>query len=292
MSLTSPTIDLSEGDARISYYRWYSNDMGNDPNNDIFEVYISNDDGGSWVLVEQLGPIDQASGGWHYHHFSVSDFVTPTALIKVRFDPSDLNEPSIVEAGIDAFKIVTYECDPFADSDEDGVLNTIDNCPYDANADQLDTDDDGYGDVCDNCQYDTDNDADLDGHCGDVDNCPAITNPHQFDDDSDTLGDECDNCPYVANIDQADYDEDGIGDVCDYSCCKGGTTGNIDCDPLESVDGADLSVMIDRLFITPSAEFCCPGEANLDYTSGVDGGDLSVLINHLFINLDDLRSCH
>jgi hypothetical protein len=37
------------------------------------------------------------------------------------------------------------------DTDEDGVLNTVDNCPDVKNADQRDSDSDGFGDVCDNC---------------------------------------------------------------------------------------------------------------------------------------------
>jgi hypothetical protein len=35
------------------------------------------------------------------------------------------------------------------DTDGDGVIDTADNCPIDANADQLDTDGDEIGDVCD-----------------------------------------------------------------------------------------------------------------------------------------------
>ena len=37
------------------------------------------------------------------------------------------------------------------DEDGDGVLDDDDNCPFDANANQLDGDGDGFGDVCDNC---------------------------------------------------------------------------------------------------------------------------------------------
>ncbi len=37
------------------------------------------------------------------------------------------------------------------DSDGDGIDNTIDNCPKDANPDQKDSDGDGVGDVCDAC---------------------------------------------------------------------------------------------------------------------------------------------
>ncbi|GAA6171361.1 hypothetical protein NBRC116592_10310 [Colwellia sp. KU-HH00111] len=39
------------------------------------------------------------------------------------------------------------------DNDNDGILNTVDNCPDDANSDQLDSDSDGLGNVCDPTPY-------------------------------------------------------------------------------------------------------------------------------------------
>ena len=108
--LTSPTIDLSVGDARIHYARWYSNNNGADPNNDEAYVYISNDNGSNWVLVETIGPVNEAGGGWYEHAFVVSDFVTPTTQIRLRFDVSDLAAGSVVEAGFDDVTVTFYEC--------------------------------------------------------------------------------------------------------------------------------------------------------------------------------------
>jgi len=66
-------------------------------------------------------------------------------------------------------------CKPFVDGDDfdnDGICMVGDNCPDDANVDQLDSDADGVGDTCDNC--------------------PELANPDQVDDDEDGIGDACD----------------------------------------------------------------------------------------------------
>jgi hypothetical protein len=78
------------------------------------------------------------------------------------------------------------------DTDDDGILDSADNCPTDANEDQLDSDGDGEGDVCDTCPDDALNDDDGDGWCGDIDLCPDMPNP----------------------ADNADTNGDGIGDAC------------------------------------------------------------------------------
>ena len=122
------------------------------------------------------------------------------------------------------------------DDDKDGIVNSIDNCPQTANANQLDTDQDGIGDVCDE---DDDNDGILDVN----DNCPLTSNADQSDSDNDGIGDVCevpndddsdgildmvDNCPTTPNPGQEDMDEDGIGDVCDDDMDNDGIADNID----------------------------------------------------------------
>jgi len=117
------------------------------------------------------------------------------------------------------------------DTDNDGVPDTIDNCPDTPNADQLDSDGDNVGDVCDNCPFAANNgqtDTDSDG-VGDVcDNCPGSANPGQENADGDGLGDNCDSCPAVADS-GADSDFDGLGDACD-NCPALSNTGQNDFD--------------------------------------------------------------
>jgi subtilisin-like proprotein convertase family protein len=81
------------------------------------------------------------------------------------------------------------------DTDNDGVLDCVDNCVTTPNPSQTDSDNDGRGDACDNC--------------------PNNANPGQQDSDNDGRGDACDNCPNNANPGQEDTDNDGTGDACD-----------------------------------------------------------------------------
>ncbi len=110
-TLTSPVIDLAGNDAEISYWRWFSNDQGGTPDEDVLTIEITNN-GSTWVNVETVGPNgDENSGGWFYNQFTVSDFVTPTANIRMRFIAADENSGSLVEAAIDQFEVFEFSCE-------------------------------------------------------------------------------------------------------------------------------------------------------------------------------------
>jgi hypothetical protein len=90
------------------------------------------------------------------------------------------------------------------DDDGDGLMNTIDNCPFVANEDQTDCDNDGIGDVCD---------ADMYADCN-----------------NDGIADNCQNDL------AADINQDGRLDACQYAF------GDLDLSGI--VDGVDLGLML------------------------------------------------
>ncbi|MCA9320402.1 MAG: hypothetical protein KDB53_06695, partial [Planctomycetes bacterium] len=101
--LISPVIYLSlYPDARISWLFWYDNAAGGNPNSDVFVTEITNN-GINWQLVESYNANAQA---WLSRSLQVSDFVTPSSSVQIRFTASDpAPNGSVVEAGIDGFAV-------------------------------------------------------------------------------------------------------------------------------------------------------------------------------------------
>ncbi|UCE17255.1 MAG: VCBS repeat-containing protein [Gemmatimonadota bacterium] len=141
-----------------------------------------------------------------------------------------------------------------ADHDEDGVLDSEDNCPGDYNPAQEDTDIDGLGDVCDNC--------------------PEEVNPDQTDGDGDGIGDVCDTC--------TDSDGDGYGDpgypenMCVEDNCPGAYNpeqsaverGDLDCNG--EIDVLDVLAVVNHILVSsplvggPLARADCNGDGGVD----------------------------
>lgn len=127
--LISPIIDLAGTDATIDYARWFfTNDQGTE-GEDFLTVAISNDGGDSWVLV----PEHATSGtdhAWETVSLVVSDYVAPTAEVRIRFSAQDQPNNSITEAGIDNFQVSVVVCDAEepceGDANGDGSVDPLD----------------------------------------------------------------------------------------------------------------------------------------------------------------------
>ncbi|MBC7833532.1 MAG: hypothetical protein H7Y88_00340 [Phycisphaerales bacterium] len=126
--LVTPAIELSgQTNATIGYWRWYSNNGGASPGQDVFRVEVS-DDGAAWTAVETVGPGGAGtSGGWVYHEFEAGDVVELTSQVRVRFIAEDAGAGSLIEAAIDDMVVRSRACEVCAaDVDGNGLVSSAD----------------------------------------------------------------------------------------------------------------------------------------------------------------------
>ncbi|MBU1675040.1 carboxypeptidase-like regulatory domain-containing protein, partial [bacterium] len=99
-TLLSPVFDL-EGYSGLtfSYWRWYSNDTGNNPGEDEWVVQVN--DGSGWTDIERT-PTSERS--WLQITYPLAGFASATATVQFRFVATDGGAGgSVVEAGVDDF---------------------------------------------------------------------------------------------------------------------------------------------------------------------------------------------
>jgi hypothetical protein len=102
-TLLSPVYDLTGGNnVAISYWRWYTNDLGYNPGEDIWAVDISNDGGQTWAAVEQTTASNNA---WQEVDFDLADYFPTPGLVQLRFIAEDIGNGSLVEAAVDDFSL-------------------------------------------------------------------------------------------------------------------------------------------------------------------------------------------
>jgi hypothetical protein len=133
-------------------------------------------DGSGRVKLYAPNPVEQGSSISHWDTTATPSLLMEPFITGELASDLDLTDEQMVDIG---WTII--------DADGDGVVDDADNCPSDANPDQLNTDgvNDG-GDACDS------------------------------DDDNDNWLDVDDNCPLIYDLDNLDSDGDGIGDVCEH----------------------------------------------------------------------------
>ncbi len=230
--LTSPTMDASDPDSVISYWRWFSNTAGSAPGQDIFEVEISDNGGSSWTNLETVGPSTADSGGgWFHLGFRVGDFVANTSSFRIRFIASDTDPQSVVEAAVDGVLLRNIACgggqcgDGNVDPGEDCA-----NCPADVPCPPgtecvagLCEDLCGNGSVdpgedCENCPADV--------QCPPGTECVAGMCEDLCGNGSVDPGEDCTNCP--ADV-QCGPDEECVAGICQPLCGNGTADPGEDC---------------------------------------------------------------
>ncbi len=102
-TLVSSSYDLTAyTNPLFTYWRWYSNDQGSTPGTDYWQVAISNDGGSTWTDVEDINVSDHS---WRRFAFKVTDYITPSADVKLRFIGEDANSGSLIEAALDDIEL-------------------------------------------------------------------------------------------------------------------------------------------------------------------------------------------
>jgi Zn-dependent metalloprotease len=115
-TLLSPLFDLTGGqNIQISYWRYYTNEHGNAPNADYWQVDITNDGGQTWTQVEYTLNSDST---WQQVSFALSDYFATPGLVQLRFIAEDAGDGSLVEAMVDDFTLVGEFLDPLPVDDQ------------------------------------------------------------------------------------------------------------------------------------------------------------------------------
>ena len=133
-TLLSPVFDLSGyNEALLSYWRWYTNNVGDNPSTDHWQVDVTSDGGQNWSALEYTSSSQDA---WVQKNFLLSNSgVQLTEQVQFRFIAEDISNPgdsgaggSIIEAAIDDFTLSTFDTNPSlpGDLNGDGVLNVLD----------------------------------------------------------------------------------------------------------------------------------------------------------------------
>jgi hypothetical protein len=102
-TLFSPTYAFTGAQsATFSYWKWYSNDQGNSPGEDYWDVLLSNDGGQTWISLEHT---TTSTNAWVQVSGSVLDHFASVGDLQFKFQASDEGSGSLVEAGVDDFLI-------------------------------------------------------------------------------------------------------------------------------------------------------------------------------------------
>lgn len=103
-TLYSPVFDLAGADAAsVTYWKWYTNDLGGAPEADWWNVAVSNDGGQTWTSVEHS--MDDTTA-WTQVSVNLLSVFASLDKVQFRFVAEDAGSGSLVEAGVDDFVLL------------------------------------------------------------------------------------------------------------------------------------------------------------------------------------------
>lgn len=113
VTLRSPVMDLTTySNPVIRYYRWFANGGGNGGPNDTLRVELHN--GASTVVIKRVYGV--FSNSWNQDTFIVSNYITLTNNMDIRFIATDYPGGNVTEAAVDGFEVLERVVDGVNDN--------------------------------------------------------------------------------------------------------------------------------------------------------------------------------
>ena len=132
-TLLSPVFNFSNiDDIVLTYFRWYTNSIGDNANNDVWNVSISSNGGTSWTSLENTS---SSGTSWEKKRFILSNYIDFTDAMQFRFIAEDIlydgdagSGGSLVEAALDDFLIeyISSGTNILGDVNNDESVNVLD----------------------------------------------------------------------------------------------------------------------------------------------------------------------
>lgn len=125
-TLLSPIFELNGAtSATLSYWRWYTNSLGDNPNQDYWDVDVTAD-GANWVHLEHTRA---SASSWTERVFNLADYIPLAQTIRFRFVADDAPQNSLVEAAVDDITVSIFrEADTDVAAVEGGARTGLGEC--------------------------------------------------------------------------------------------------------------------------------------------------------------------
>jgi hypothetical protein len=124
-TLLSPVFNVQDAaSARLTYWRWYTNNLGNNPGADYWNVDVTAD-GTNWVPLEHTLA---SANSWTEHSFDLYSIVPFTGTVRFRFVADDVAPGTLVEAAVDDITVTVVRPTTGVPANETALLTGLGAC--------------------------------------------------------------------------------------------------------------------------------------------------------------------